>query len=230
MKPPLSYFGGKQQLASRILHLIPPHHLYCEPFFGGGAVFFAKEPSPVEVINDKIDILVDFYRVCQTDFEALQREISATLHSRTLHARAQEVYRNPQAHPILTRAWAVWVCAHQSFAHKLNDSWGYTKGTGSDHAHVVANKREAFTREYCRRLSRVQIECADACRVIKSRDTPSSFFYCDPPYVGTTMGGYKGYTDKDYADLLGTLAAIKGRFLLSSLPSEALSDATRAHA
>ena len=45
MKTPLSYYGGKQQLAGIIVGLIPPHRLYCEPFLGGGAIFFTKEPS-----------------------------------------------------------------------------------------------------------------------------------------------------------------------------------------
>jgi DNA adenine methylase len=52
MKPPLSYCGGKQQLAARIPGMIPEHRIYCEPFYGGAAIFFAREPFPVEVIND----------------------------------------------------------------------------------------------------------------------------------------------------------------------------------
>jgi site-specific DNA-adenine methylase len=52
MKTPISYYGGKQKLASTILKLIPDHNLYCEPFLGGAAIFFAKEQSNVEVIND----------------------------------------------------------------------------------------------------------------------------------------------------------------------------------
>ncbi|GHT89919.1 hypothetical protein FACS1894137_19280 [Spirochaetia bacterium] len=52
MRTPLSYYGGKQQLATRILGMIPEHQIYCEPFCGGAAIFFSKEPSKVEIIND----------------------------------------------------------------------------------------------------------------------------------------------------------------------------------
>ena len=42
LKTPISYYGGKQQLSSVILSLLPPHKAYNEPFFGGGAIFFCE--------------------------------------------------------------------------------------------------------------------------------------------------------------------------------------------
>lgn len=42
LRTPLTYYGGKQQLCKEILHQIPQHQLYCEPFCGGAAVFFGK--------------------------------------------------------------------------------------------------------------------------------------------------------------------------------------------
>lgn len=68
MKTPLSYYGGKQKLCSTILSLIPSHTLYAEPFVGGGAVFFGKEPSAVEVINDTNKELINFYQVVKNRY------------------------------------------------------------------------------------------------------------------------------------------------------------------
>lgn len=45
MKTPITYWGGKQNLAALILSIIPDHTTYCEPFFGGGAVFFGKRKA-----------------------------------------------------------------------------------------------------------------------------------------------------------------------------------------
>lgn len=56
MRTPITYFGGKQQLADKIISMMPSHKIYCEAFFGGGAVFFAKPKSYFEVINEKLDM------------------------------------------------------------------------------------------------------------------------------------------------------------------------------
>ncbi|RXG62611.1 DNA adenine methylase, partial [Candidatus Atribacteria bacterium 1244-E10-H5-B2] len=52
IRPAFGSPGGKRYLAENIISYIPEHKTYVEPFIGGGAVFFAKERSEVEVIND----------------------------------------------------------------------------------------------------------------------------------------------------------------------------------
>ena len=79
MKTPITYYGGKQKMLGAILPMIPEHNIYVEPFFGGGAVFWAKQPAPVEFINDIDGEVTNFYRVLQTDYPALKRE--STVHS-----------------------------------------------------------------------------------------------------------------------------------------------------
>lgn len=58
-----------------ILPLIPPHHLYNEPFAGGAALLFAKESVEINVINDLNGEIVNFYRTAVSDFSALSKEI-----------------------------------------------------------------------------------------------------------------------------------------------------------
>ena len=225
MRTPLSYYGGKQQLASRILDMIPKHKIYCEPFCGGAAIFFAKEPADVEVINDTNGELINFYEVIQRDFSALEKEIAISLHSRTQHRQARVIYENPDMFDRVKRAWAVWMLANGSYACKLNGSFGYDKaGTTSK---KIANKRVSFTTDYAIRLQRVQIECCDALRIIGSRDTPEAFFYLDPPYVGTDQGHYDGYTQMDFDALLGVLESLQGKFLLSSFRNTNLTELTK---
>jgi hypothetical protein len=63
----LSYYEGKQQLVSRILSMIPEHHVYCEPFCGGTAIFFAKELLKIKIINDTNGKIINFYKVLGDD-------------------------------------------------------------------------------------------------------------------------------------------------------------------
>lgn len=221
MKTPITYYGGKQKLASTILPLMPQHILYAEPFLGGGAIFFTKPKSEVEVINDTNKELVNFYRIVQNDYVSLEKEVKITLHSRDLHRKASVIYNNPDMFSEIKRAWAFWTLASQSFASIIDGNWGYDikKGTTSN---KISNKRESFTEDYAIRLQGVQVECTDAIRIIKSRDAKDSFFYCDPPYYNSDCGHYDGYSIDDFENLLKNLSKIEGKFLLSSYPSDLL--------
>ena len=222
MKPALTYYGGKQKLAPVIVPLIPEHVLYNEPFCGGAAILFAKEPSQIEVLNDTNKELINFYKVVKQDYVSLEKHIRITLHSRNQHMDAKVIYNAPHLFSELQRAWAVWVLASQSFASIIDGSWGYDK-TRNTTTKKIINKGALFTEDYAIRLQNVQLECADALYIIRSRDSKDSFHYCDPPYFNSDCGHYGGYTEDDMKRLLDTLAEIEGKFLLSSYPSELLS-------
>ena len=225
MKTPLSYYGGKQRLAGRILGMIPGHRIYCEPFCGGAAVFFAKEPSKVEVINDSNGELINFYEVLRREFSALEREIEISLHSRRQHRKAQVIYDNPEMFTRVQRAWAVWMSANGSYGCKMDGAFGYDRTGGV--SKKLANKRAGFTEDYAARLQRAQIECCDALRIIGSRDAQDAFFYLDPPYVGADQGHYDGYSQEDFDALLRKLEGMRGKFLLSSYRNASLAGFSR---
>ncbi len=226
MKTPTSYYGGKQNLVKTILPLIPPHTTYVEPFVGGGAIFWAKKKSEVEVINDNNRELINFYEVVQNEFVDLEKLIRITLHSRSLHNDANVVYNNPHMFTRIQRAWAIWVLAAESFSSMFDGSWGYDKIKGTT-SQKITNKRDAFTIDYAIRIQNVQIECTDALRIIRSRDYEDAFFYVDPPYYNSDCGHYDGYSIEDFEQLLKTLSHIKGKFLLSSYPSKILQEYTK---
>jgi DNA adenine methylase len=204
------------------------HKLYGEVFVGGGAIFFAKEPSEVEVINDTNKEMINFYQVLQNKFIDLEKMVTVTLHSRHLHDDAHVVYNKPHLFDEVKRAWAVWVLSTQSFSSIIDGSWGFDKKKGTT-TKKISNKRNEFSEAYAMRLQNVQLECADALYVIKSRDSKDSLFYCDPPYYNSDMGHYDGYSEQDFENLLKLLATIEGKFILSSYPSKLLTAYTKAN-
>ena len=69
--PILKWVGGKRQLLDVLAPLLPNKITsYCEPFVGGGAVFFSLQPKTA-YINDINDELIRVYEVVKNDVEAL---------------------------------------------------------------------------------------------------------------------------------------------------------------
>lgn len=222
MKTPISYYGGKQQMLPHILPKIPAHTIYVEPFFGGGAVFWGKPQSPIEIVNDINNRLITFYKVLKYDFEALFEKADETFHARAQHKESGELYKSQidEITDPVGCAWAVWVQTNMSFATKIGGTFGYDRSGSS--SSKLFNKKKNLTDAYQERMKRVTIESYDVIKVIKTYDAPDTFFYLDPPYVSSDQGHYAGYTEDNFRELLELCSTMKGKFLLSSYPEALL--------
>ncbi|MFW5830783.1 MAG: DNA adenine methylase [Prolixibacteraceae bacterium] len=221
-RTPITYYGGKQSMLDVILPKIPKHKIYVEPFFGGGAVFFAKPPSYLEVINDKNERLITFYEVMRDHFVELNEMITGTLHSEAMYYRAKDIYNERIPGSRLEIAWSVWVITNMSFSASMHGGWKWCNGSAGSHTGRFVSRKKNDFKQLQKRLENVQISSRDALRVIKDRDTDETFFYLDPPYPGSVQGHYNGYTMKDFSQLLETITGIKGKFLLSNFWSQTL--------
>lgn len=224
MKPPISYYGGKQRMARHIIGLIPPHTAYVEPFAGGGAVFFAKPPSKIEVLNDLNGNLVNFYRVLKTETDSLYAMIDATLYAVSEHTRACEIYRGTVDADPITKAWATFVVCNWSFANRPDGTGGFARSLkrGSSSHIVTASKLKDFHNS-AERLKNAVIENSDALEVIKKWDSPGTLFYCDPPYVGAEQRYLNKFTQSQLDCLCDVLNNIEGSFILSGFHENAAS-------
>jgi len=223
-KTPITYYGGKLNLLNEILPRIPEHRIYTESFFGGGAVFFAKSPAEAEIINDTNSLAITFYEVLKTDFDSLKMRVEQTLFSRATYSVALTIFKMPHLFNKLQQAWAFYIATNMGFACSAK-SWGYDKY--SKRVKSFQNKKLRFDPSIAKRLENTQIENNDAIKVISSRDAEDAFHYVDPPYVGSNQGHYEGYSQEDYVKLLDCLSEVKGKFLLSSYPSELLDEYIR---
>ncbi|MEI6489343.1 MAG: DNA adenine methylase [Bacteroidota bacterium] len=220
LKTPISYYGGKQSMLKHILPIIPEHEVYVEPFFGGGAVFWGKEPVKAEIVNDYNGLVVNFYEQLSTNFEELKKRIDATPYSRDAYKYAMVIYHQPYLFSPVVKAWAFWVGTVQGFSNQIG-SWRCSQ-TRVKESLLNFNKKGLITKGLSNRLNLVQIENMDAVKLILSKDTATTFFYVDPPYVDACQGHYGGYTQEHFNNLLNALSGLKGKFLLSSYPNEEL--------
>lgn len=63
IKPIVKWVGGKRQLVKQLINFMPQNYnKYYEPFFGGGALYFALKPYNA-VVNDINQDLITMYRV-----------------------------------------------------------------------------------------------------------------------------------------------------------------------
>ncbi len=228
-KTPITYYGGKQTMLKHIIPLVPKHTLYTEVFAGGAALFFAKERSQVEVINDLNGELINFYKVVVHKFKELKAKVDLLLHSRAAHAHAWYVYQFPQFFTEVERAWALFTLSKMGFAGQLSGSFGFDKSE-CRHPKKVFYAKEAFNLTLRERLECATIEQDDAFKVLVRYDTADAFHFIDPPYVGSNMGHYVNMFNEQSLDLLLELCAtLKGKFMLTMYPNEAIERAAKKH-
>jgi DNA adenine methylase len=207
---PLPYIGGKRRLAPRLGSLIPNHIAYVEPFAGGAQLFFHKPRSKVEVLNDLDGDVVNFLRICQRHPDELARLLRFQPISRFLFD-----LHNQQPAELLTD-----IERAARFFYLQKNCWSGKRTRQNLHFAVSkpCNWNPADLRrrlnQVAHRLQQTQLESSPYEDVLKRFDRPTTFFYCDPPYVGADL--YKhNFRDEDFVALAARLAALKGRFLLS---------------
>lgn len=224
MKTPITYYGGKQTMLKHIRPLIPAHTCYCESFAGGAAVFFDKEPVSVNVINDLNGELINFYRVVVSDPEGFRHEVLQTLHCREQHQQAWHIYNHSAFFSPVQRAWAVWVLSKMGFAGQISDSFGFDRSEGR-HPRKIENAKMVFSDELKELQEKATIECDNAFKVIRRYDSPNTFHFIDPPYVGSDMGHYSGmFNEQNLRELLELCATLKGKFMLTMYPNDLIQE------
>ena len=171
-------------MSAKIVSLIPPHTLYCEPFCGGAAVFFKKPPSEIEVLNDHDVFIVNFYQVLKNPIKVagLKASLEQTPYSRQQLQLAHHIYTHQEHYGTVAKAWAFWMLCNLSFSGTMGGGYKFSKKSNKN-VKAFHRKKDLICDELIKRLNNVDIECRDALKVIQSRDTEDSFFYVDPPYI-----------------------------------------------
>jgi len=207
---PLAYIGGKNRLASKIVELFPEHLTYVEAFCGGAQVFFRKEPSKVEVLNDLNEDIFNFLRVCQLHYEELVRYLRYAIVSRrhfdlfekTAPETLTDIQRAARFFYLQKNCYGGLVL-RRNFCASILDGSNYNP-----------EKIPELISKVHERLLHTQLECLPYEDVLKKYDRDSTFFYLDPPYFNKPYYRFN-FVEEDYVRIAEMLKSIKGKFLMS---------------
>jgi DNA adenine methylase len=222
VRSPLRWVGGKSKLRKRIIDRLPPNGMYScyvEVFGGAGWVLFAKEPSPVEVLNDIDGELINFFRVLRKE----PNELVLSLLNYPLVSREEFetfVLQKPPRQAKVARA--------HRFYYLLMAGWGgeigYPRFQTSITDHGKGNRlfgglrtlRQRLYPAY-ERLSRVTIEHLDWRECFDRYDDGRTFMYLDPPYPGNNCNYFFNMDDpSEHIALLKRLSVAKCKWLITS--------------
>lgn len=190
LKWPGAKWGGANSTALWIARQLPPHLVYCEPYFGSGGVFFNKQPSKAEYLNDLNGDVVNLFRVMREQPERLAALVELTPYAREEYEHSFEPATDPveRARQMLVRHWM-----------SIGGNGGGRYVTGWRHSGPKGARNKTCTFEWdrlperilahARRLKDAHIENKPALEVLGRLNATETLAYIDPPYHPDTRKG-----------------------------------------
>lgn len=216
----LRWPGAKWRIADWIINMFPPHDVYCEPFFGSGAVFFTKQPSGTETINDVDGNIVNLFRVVRDSADELAKVIEMTPYSREEYRYCYESEGDEieRARRFLVRTW-------QAFGGKTycSTAWAHDR-TNTVFRPKYWSKLPERILNTVERLKMAQIENMNALDLIVMYNRPNTLLYVDPPYLKSTRTQLHYECEfakpEEHKELLERCKDHKGHVIISTYENE----------
>ena len=191
VKSPLRYPGGKSRAVDLIATLIPPFDEFREPFLGGGSVFvYTKQKYPKNIfwVNDLYTDLFTFWKMCQTDTEAV---INKILELKTTYTIGKDLHKflkeNFHYFNDLEKASAFFIFNRTTFS-GTTLSGGY-----SEQANIGRFTESSIERlnDFGKIIQNTKITNTDYSELVEHAGQ-NVFIFLDPPYFSATKSALYG--------------------------------------
>jgi len=235
--PVVKWVGGKRQLLEEITPLLPSRiTTYCEPFLGGGALFFHIQPKKA-IINDLNNDLIQVYEVIRDDVEELITLLQQYKNTSEFFYSLRDLDRDKEKFKQLSKtekaARIIYLnktCYNGLFrvnsSGEFNSPFGHYKNPNivneptlrAVNKYLSSNIIEIFNEDFSDTLLRVP---------------KGSFVYLDPPYdpvsdtasfTGYNKGGFNREEQVRLKQCCDSLTERGINFLLSNSSTEFIKD------
>ena len=208
----LPYLGEKSKFSNFIVPNIPTDiSTYVEPFGGMFGTFFSmditKYPNTKFIYNDinKLNFNI-FNKIKDNDFT--QKLISCEATEELYYEIQRNWTNNKWTDDEITIYWIILLCCSKSRYSILNGEWK------NNYEFDVFKMKLKYYKHYVSMIN--NIHNIDYVELIDIYDSPSTFFYLDPPYVNKEHFYINhNFNNDSHYELSQILKSIEGRFALS---------------
>lgn len=202
--PVLKWAGGKRQLLDTLIPLVPKDYsVYCEPFVGGGALFFALQPQSA-CINDVNHELIRVYTVIKNDVDVLIEQLKQFQNNKDQFYEIRSWDRNKDKYTHLSdiekAARIIYLnktCFNGLF--RVNASGEFNVPFGNYANPNIVNEPVLRAISFYFNNSEIVFNAVDYAEILKNLPD-NAFVYLDPPYdpVSATAN-FTGYTKDGFS-------------------------------
>lgn len=196
-KPILKWAGGKTQMLNDLLPKVPSSYgRYIEPFFGGGALFFALQPENA-IIADSNPELINMYRqVADFPDEVIQhlkqyentKEMFYSVRSQTWEAL-------PKAEAAARTIFLNRTCFNGLY--RVNKKGEFNVPYGKYKNPKICDQDALYAASDA--LKKAEILCGDYFLVLEHYAKEGDFIFLDPPYLPVSeYSDFKRYTKEQF--------------------------------
>lgn len=197
MKPILKWAGGKTQLLRELMPRVPKdYNRYIEPFFGGGALFFALLPEKA-LISDSNPEIMNVYRQLADNVEAVLSHLRTYENTKEMfyEVRGQDWEALSPAHAAARTIYLNKTCFNGLY--RVNKKGQFNTPYGRYKNPRICD--EEALREASAVLRKAEIVCGDYLDVLSENAEEGDFVFLDPPYVpASSVADFKRYTKEQF--------------------------------
>jgi len=197
VKPILKWAGGKTQMLNNILPKIPTSYgKYIEPFFGGGALFFALQPEN-GIIADSNPELISMYRQIADNVDEVIGYLREYVNTKEAFyvVREQNWAQLPKPEAAARTIFLNKTCFNGLF--RVNKKGNFNVPYGNYHNPRICDVEMLYGASSV--LKKAKILCGDYMLVLEHYARPDDFVFLDPPYLPiSAYADFKRYTKEQF--------------------------------